>query len=130
MRLITFLSATAFATAMAIEDIPSRVLVERVPEAVQSPTLAPSTQARPKTLTSQGCFSSFGDMKDPKGYKETVVSIGYCHDTICKNSTVFAAMGESCFCGDKYPPKEKQVDQDKCNYPCPAYPQEACTCCR
>lgn len=124
MRLITYFSTTAFAAAMAINDVPSRVLEERAP--AQYPTLAPSVQARPQTLTSQGCFSSKGDLVNPKNYPVIRVSIGFCNDDVCTNSTVFAAKGQECFCGSKYPPKDTQVDQSKCDYSCPSYLQEAC----
>jgi cell wall integrity and stress response component len=128
MRLIIYLSATAtaFAAAMAVDDTPSRVLAER--DTTISATPAPSAPPKLKTHVSQGCFESKGELVDPKGYNEQQVSLGFCSDTVCKDSKVFAMKGSSCFCGSKYPPQNKQVEDEKCNYSCPAYPQDACTC--
>ena len=93
----------------------------------QKPVESPRTDAE----TSQGCFESQGELKDASDmgvkYKTTEVSSGKCKDLARqKKSPVFALKGEHCYLGDKYPPEDKLVDDKKCNFGCPAYPEEAC----
>lgn len=90
----------------------------------QGPTQVPT----PGSQTRAGCFSSQGSLKDPGGYPETSVSSGFCGVSLCvaKNYTVFAIKGTKCYCGYSYPPEDDIVSDSHCNYPCPAYPKEAC----
>lgn len=40
--------------------------------------------------------------------------------------TVIGLQGKNCLCGNAYPPKDSLVEDEKCNYPCPAFGMEAC----
>lgn len=59
--------------------------------------------------------------------KSTAVSSGSCN-TYCtqKQYPVSGLRADNCYCGMVYPPVDTQVDDSKCNFPCPAYPKEAC----
>lgn len=39
---------------------------------------------------------------------------------------VSAMKADKCYCGMVYPPEDDLVKDSFCNFPCPAYPQEAC----
>lgn len=59
---------------------------------------------------------------DPKA-----VSSGSCKDVCIKKK--YTAMGlhvDQCQCGDWYPPESDLVDDEKCDFQCPAYGDEAC----
>ncbi|KAK4099167.1 hypothetical protein N658DRAFT_517589 [Parathielavia hyrcaniae] len=89
---------------------------------VQPPIEDPRLNAR----TVQGCFKSSGDLKL---INSTVIfnSISGCGELICykQKYAVGGTMGGSqCFCGNEYPPKEDQVDNSNCDYPCTGYPEE------
>lgn len=75
----------------------------------------------------QGCYSHPGEL----------VAIGVipynskdeCSVKNCKaqGKAVAATMGGAeCFCGDKYPPHEAQVEDSKCDMACTGWPYEAC----
>lgn len=104
------------------------VVVVAALEPRKVPLQRPPVTPIPSNPTSQGCFSAEGEWEDPKGYLPTDPSLGFCVDLLCPkfNATVVAMKGQQCFCGSKYPPKETQVEDSKCNYPCPSFPQEAC----
>ncbi|KAL4727603.1 Protein SLG1 [Fusarium chlamydosporum] len=76
-------------------------------------------------LKSQGCWKSNGNMTQV--FSGTETTSGYCYD-IClrKKYYVSALQGSACFCGMVYPPEDDVVDDDKCDWPCPAYGKEAC----
>ncbi|CAH0035875.1 unnamed protein product [Clonostachys rhizophaga] len=91
------------------------------------PTQAPKESPRLGYPTSQGCFKSSKGLKDV-GMEETQVSSGGCREA-CQalKKPVFAlGGGVKCFCGDSYPPKSDLTDDSACNFPCQAYPLEAC----
>jgi cell wall integrity and stress response component len=87
----------------------------------------------PNQRTSQGCFMSQGSLeKTPitkKGAdgKILVVTIGVCLDQCAlAKKDVMAVHGTDCLCGDTYPPKEKRVDDKKCDTACFGFPEEPC----
>jgi cell wall integrity and stress response component len=91
------------------------------------PTQAPKESPRVGYPTSQGCFKSSKGLTDV-GMEETQVSSGGCREA-CQaiKKPVFAmGGGVKCFCGDSYPPKSDLTDDSACDYPCQAYPLEAC----
>jgi cell wall integrity and stress response component len=112
MRTLPVLLATVVASASAQS------------KGQQLPSQVPVVNA----LTSHGCFKSSGSLKNPEGYEPSKVSRGFCDDDVCNkmNATAFALKGQACFCGFEYPPEEDLVDDENCNFPCPAYPLEAC----
>ncbi|WKT49091.1 Carbohydrate-binding WSC [Fusarium oxysporum f. sp. vasinfectum] len=74
--------------------------------------------------TSQGCWKSVGNMTVE--LSGATVTSGKCFSTCKKNYLVFALQGSKCYCGMVYPQEGDLVDDDKCNWPCPGYPYEAC----
>lgn len=78
------------------------------------------------SMTDKGCFSSSEPLEDQGSY--TFQTSGNCQP-ICVGLD-FAVMGlvngSNCFCGNKLPAKDSQVDDDKCNTPCNGYPQDNC----
>lgn len=87
----------------------------------------PAETPRNGAETSQGCFKSAGELEDKGGYAGTGVSSGMCKDVARKaKALVFALKGDKCLLGDTYPPEDDLVDDEKCNFGCPAYTQEAC----
>ncbi|KAL2687642.1 hypothetical protein Neosp_005204 [[Neocosmospora] mangrovei] len=88
---------------------------------VQTPAVTPVINQ----LTSHGCFSSGANFTvEASGAK---VTSGYCGD-ICKDAGMYvsAMKADKCYCGMVYPPEDDLVKDSFCNFPCPAYPQEAC----
>lgn len=76
--------------------------------------------------TPQGCFKSSGNMTDAD-LVATAVSSGKCREYCQKEKfTVFAMSSSTCKCGFAYPEKDSLTDDSACNFPCPAYPLEAC----
>lgn len=119
MKRLSFLLTTVVFAAAALDP--------RMEKGKQKPIETPRTNAE----TSQGCFESQGELKDAKDmgvdYKATEMSSGKCKDIARdEKALVFAMKGEHCYLGEKYPPESKLVDDEKCNFPCPAYQQEAC----
>lgn len=96
---------------------------------VASAGLQPSPQTPIKgTDTVHGCYASKGELVLQSEIKEgDFNSRGKCN-ILCrsKNQSVSATSLDSCYCGDKYPPKSKLVDDDQCTEPCPGTDQEAC----
>jgi cell wall integrity and stress response component len=74
--------------------------------------------------TSQGCWKSVGNMTVE--LSAPTVTSGKCFNLCKKNYLVFALQGSKCYCGMVYPEEGDLVDDDKCNWPCPGYPYEAC----
>lgn len=87
----------------------------------------PSKPPVPNAVRSQGCWSSNGNMTQATAVVSTKVSSGSCTGYCSANKFPVAALqGDECFCGFAYPPDGDQVEDAKCAFPCPAYPQEAC----
>ncbi|KAL5594313.1 hypothetical protein BROUX41_001255 [Berkeleyomyces rouxiae] len=122
MRLSYILAAglLRLASAQSASDAPA----SQTTKGYQAPSQIPT----PGSQTRVGCFSSSGNLTDPGGYADTSVSSGFCGVSLCveKNYTVFAIRGPKCYCGNSYPPEDDIVADSRCNYPCPAYPDEAC----
>ncbi|KAJ3518403.1 hypothetical protein NM208_g14524 [Fusarium decemcellulare] len=76
-------------------------------------------------LKSYGCFASNANMTEVGS--GTKVSSGYCYN-LCKNKkySVMGLQADVCYCGMVYPPEDDKAKDANCNYPCPAYPPEAC----
>ncbi|PHH62062.1 hypothetical protein CDD81_7618 [Ophiocordyceps australis] len=85
----------------------------------------PSTFPIPDASTSQGCYSSAGNLTRQEKIQN--LSSGSCHNH-CKEKKfwVMGLHGADCYCGFVYPPLSKIADDPNCNYPCPAYGLEAC----
>lgn len=80
----------------------------------------------PGALTAQGCFSSKGNFTKSEVIP-SATSSGSCNEYCLEEGwTVFALSGQSCLCGLAYPPEDSLSSDNKCNYPCPGYPYEAC----
>ncbi|KAK7755411.1 Protein SLG1 [Diatrype stigma] len=78
--------------------------------------------------TVKGCYKSKGELTLQSEIKEgDFNSRGKCNE-LCrsKNKNVAATSLDSCYCGDKYPPKADLVDDDQCTEPCPGINTEAC----
>ncbi|KAL7951481.1 hypothetical protein V8C42DRAFT_304211 [Trichoderma barbatum] len=87
---------------------------------------SPSELPVPNAYRSQGCWSSKGNMTQVP-VVSTSVSSGACNDYCSQHKfPVSSVQGDECFCGLAYPPDGDQVALTKCNFPCPAFPQEAC----
>ncbi|OHE90918.1 transmembrane alpha-helix domain-containing protein [Colletotrichum orchidophilum] len=86
----------------------------------------PSEAARPGAITNHGCYNATSTTWQK--YPVENISTGSCTLECQKNQkkNVAAINGEDCYCGDSYPPKVDVVDDKKCNFPCPYYPEEAC----
>ncbi|RFU73124.1 hypothetical protein TARUN_9124 [Trichoderma arundinaceum] len=86
----------------------------------------PSAPPVPNAFRSQGCWSSRGNMTKAS-VKSTDVSSGSCNlHCVAEKYPVSGLQADICYCGMVYPPEDTQVDDSKCNFPCPAYPKEAC----
>ncbi|KAH6606080.1 hypothetical protein Trco_005233 [Trichoderma cornu-damae] len=86
----------------------------------------PSAQPVPNAIRSQGCWSSLGNMTKTS-ITGTIVSSGKCATYCISNQYPVAGLAaDVCYCGMVYPPVGTVVDDSKCNFPCPAYPIEAC----
>ncbi|KAI1249263.1 hypothetical protein MGN70_008875 [Eutypa lata] len=96
---------------------------------VASAGLQPSPQTPAHgSDTVKGCYGSKGELVLQSEIKEgDFNSRGKCNE-LCrsKNKNVAATNLDSCYCGDKYPPKSKLVDDDQCSEPCPGTDLEAC----
>lgn len=95
--------------------------------AEDKPKLVPEEQPKIGTPTFHGCYKSYGNMTD-SNLLVTSVSSGECRKYCqSKKMTAFALGGGTvCKCGDSYPPKDDKLDYKDCNFPCQAYPLEAC----
>jgi cell wall integrity and stress response component len=77
------------------------------------------------TNTIHGCYSSVGGLR--LNETNTFNSQGSC-GTACRGvgAYVAATQGNSCYCGDTYPPASTLVDDDQCDEACPGYSTNAC----
>ncbi|KAJ4185707.1 hypothetical protein NW767_003106 [Fusarium falciforme] len=92
-------------------------------DAKQQPATLPILNER----TSQGCFSKLPAGAEPVKAKSVFISGGYCNEAcLDANKTVAITSPDGCHCADTYPPESALVKDTQCNYPCPAYPMEAC----
>jgi len=94
----------------------------------EDPTPSPQIPIEdPKTdvITSQGCFSSKGNMTKVK-MDRTEVSTGSCRLACADDYLAFGVSGQECYCGNEYPEEDALSDDDNCDHPCPAYPLEVC----
>lgn len=125
--IIAFAALLAGSHVYGAPDPPIKVIWdERGTKAIRQETgkQKPSTFPLPNALTSHGCYRSGGNMTL---HSVPHMSSGSCYDE-CKagNYWVSGLHGPQCFCGYAYPSDGDLVDDSKCNYPCPTYPQEAC----
>ncbi|QPC79834.1 hypothetical protein HYE68_010586 [Fusarium pseudograminearum] len=92
---------------------------------VQAELQLPAKSPVLNQLSSQGCWKSNANMTE--AFSGTQTTSGFCYN-IClkKKYYVSALQGSTCYCGMVYPPEDDLVDDDKCNWPCPAYGKEAC----
>jgi cell wall integrity and stress response component len=112
MRLSTF----AFGALLAVTGVHA--------QAKSSPSQTP----RIGFYTSQGCYTSKGNMTVlEKKMSATIMSSGSCNDA-CKggNYWVSGLHGPDCLCGFALPPKNTRVSDSECNVGCSGYPMEAC----
>lgn len=112
-------ASQVFGGALAFDN--KKLVVARA-----SPKQPPVATPAFGSITSQGCFSSKGNMTTAK-LEASTVSSGSCND-YCKDNDywVFGLSGQSCLCGMAYPPKADLSKDENCNFACPAYPLEAC----
>ncbi|KAK0729489.1 wsc domain protein [Lasiosphaeris hirsuta] len=128
MKSITFLAAVLFATVNALEKRASTSVSsakEATPTAIG--VQEPSAQPTLNVITVQGCFSSPGDLV----FNSTLQfnTKGSCAQDICfaLGYPVSATSGgNQCYCGKKYPPKDKIANDSKCNIGCTGYNLQAC----
>lgn len=110
-----------FSFIAAIAGVAGTALARDTP--IQKPPKAPVVGAN----TPQGCFSDkTGEAVD---ITTSMLSAGTCSQACRKADEEFAVaiVGTSqCLCANEYPPKDALVDDEKCSYPCPGYPMEAC----
>ncbi|KAM0415666.1 hypothetical protein ACHAPT_013393 [Fusarium lateritium] len=87
----------------------------------------PATYPQVNAFTSQGCFSKLPAGAESVKTKIKFVSSGFCAEA-CKDTNKFVAITspDGCHCADTYPPESALVKDSQCNYPCSAYPMEAC----
>lgn len=86
----------------------------------------PSTRPVIDQTTSQGCFTSQGNLTEvDKGVGGN--SIGAC-EPVCKKAEylVMALHGDTCYCGNAYPEKDSRVSSSMCDLPCSQYEFEPC----
>lgn len=78
------------------------------------------------SMTDKGCFSSYEPLEDQGEY--TFQSSGNCQKLCVGLDTVVMGLvnGSNCYCGNKLPAKDDEVDMDKCNTPCNGYSQDTC----
>ncbi|RDA91840.1 hypothetical protein CP533_3666 [Ophiocordyceps camponoti-saundersi (nom. inval.)] len=124
---IAFAAMAAALQARATPDRPTMVerdLKGTLVERQATPLQKPSTFPLPNALTAHGCYKSKGNMTS---HDVEHLSSGSCFD-ICKAGKfwVLGLQGSTCYCGYAYPPQKDLADDEKCSYPCPAYPLEAC----
>lgn len=87
----------------------------------------PATSPILNQSTSQGCFNKLPADAESVKAKALYISSGFCNDACRKiNKYVAITSPNGCHCADTYPPKSALVKDTQCNYPCSAYPMEAC----
>lgn len=99
-------------------------LVGRQADDKPTPVQKPAKPPVPSAVTPQGCYKAQGNMT---ANKVPNMSSGSC-TTFCYNKMfpVAGLHGDACYCGFLYPAESDKVEDEKCTYPCPAYPLEAC----
>ncbi|KAI8669613.1 WSC domain-containing protein [Fusarium keratoplasticum] len=87
----------------------------------------PATMPVLNQSTSQGCFNKLPAGAESVKAKNTYISAGFCNEA-CRdaNKAVAITSPDGCHCADTYPPESALVKDTQCNYPCSAYPMEAC----
>lgn len=119
----SLVAASRFLAALAMSpniDIVADV-VARADPPLQTPAGTPASGAQ----VCVGCYTSKANMtvEETKGD----VSSGSCRTAcLAKKYTLEAVQGQSCYCGFAMPPDDTLVDDDKCNFKCPAFGKEAC----
>ncbi|KAG9251137.1 uncharacterized protein F5Z01DRAFT_677134 [Emericellopsis atlantica] len=91
----------------------------------KTPTQTPVEDPKTDVITSQGCFSSTGNMTLQK-MDPTSVSTGSCRLACEDDFLAFGVTGQECYCGNEYPEEDALSADKNCNHPCPAYPLEVC----
>ncbi|KAL7918983.1 hypothetical protein ACQKWADRAFT_214711 [Trichoderma austrokoningii] len=116
-------AASQFYTALGATP----VRVDGISHVIRANLQVPSAPPVPGAVRSQGCWSSKGNMTETNGVKATEVSSGSCNKyCISKQFPVMGLQADKCYCGMAYPPADDVADDSKCNFPCPAYGDEAC----
>lgn len=87
---------------------------------IQLPTVDPILNQQ----TAQGCWKSNANMTVERSGVD--VSSGKCWEQCKEDFNVFALQGSKCYCGMEYPKEGDQVDDEKCDWPCPGFGKEAC----
>ncbi|GFF86548.1 cell wall integrity and stress response component 2 [Aspergillus udagawae] len=72
---------------------------------------------------SSACYSSPGDLT--LAGSSPFMSGGFCEEK-CEKNAVLAIQGTDCYCGSSLPPSSAKVSNDKCDIPCPGYPNKNC----
>ncbi|UPL01321.1 hypothetical protein LCI18_012255 [Fusarium solani-melongenae] len=87
----------------------------------------PATMPVLNQSTSQGCFNKLPTGAESVKAKAPYISSGFCNNA-CQdaNKAVAITSPDGCHCADTYPPESALVKDTQCNYPCSAYPMEAC----
>ncbi len=128
MKSTLCLAATLLAAAEAAS--PSHHQMHQVRAAIIP---KPATQPISGSLTSQGCFSSSGNLtkvdiaKSNSDQLQSYLSSGSCGKW-CKDlgKNVAAVGPQDCYCGDAYPPKADSVNINDCDYGCQGIDTEGC----
>lgn len=126
--ILASLAAASQLLGGAYAHTPSRIAVapNKVVRAPAKGSQSPSTAAVPDGMASQGCYNSKANMTNAN-LKSTTVSSGSCREyCLDKEFNLIALNGQNCYCGMAIPESDTMVNDNKCNYPCPAYPEEAC----
>lgn len=103
--------------------------VRRSASSSSRPKQEPVSLPVPGRLTSQGCFSSLGDLDlaVAESHQSPYNSPGLCLKTCRASRSPAAALHRAtCYCMDAYPPRSELTRDEACDYPCPGYPFSAC----
>ncbi|KAK3348606.1 hypothetical protein B0T25DRAFT_226444 [Lasiosphaeria hispida] len=126
MKSITFLATAFFAAAHALEERATSA-AEKEPTPTAVGVQEPSAEPTLNVITVQGCFSGPGELVFNSTIKFNTK--GSCAQDTCFNlgyPVAATSGGNQCYCGKKYPPKDKLADDNKCNIGCTGYNLEAC----
>lgn len=116
-------AASQFYTALGATP----VRVDEISHVIRANLQVPSAPPVPGAVRSQGCWSSRGNMTATTAVKATEVSSGSCNKyCTAQKFAVSGLQADVCYCGMVYPPADDVVDDNKCNFPCPGYGNEAC----
>lgn len=88
---------------------------------------ASATSQAYSSMTSEGCYSSSGDMTDQGSFQWQ--SSLHCQEVcVALNKPVLGLTGGgNCWCGDLLPAASAKVADSQCSTPCNGYPSENCT---